>query len=135
MIKFPFPEGVLRGKLNEVLSSKKSFISDKFNLLPLSLSLLINIIHWVMLLIKIKPSASSIVLHYNVVYGVDLVDKASFIYTIPATALAIFLLNLAVSNYLYRREKLAAYFLNLSGIMVQIIFLVATLSLIVINGQ
>jgi hypothetical protein len=122
-------------KLNEVLASKKPFISDRQNFAALGIALLINIIHWVLLLLKIGLSNNSIVLHFNVIYGTDLVDRAALIFSIPAAAFLIFVLNVVVSGYLYRREKLASYFLNATGIALQIIFLAASLTLIVINDQ
>ncbi len=120
-------------KLNEVLASKKSFISDRLNVVSLGLTLLVNIIHWGILYGKIKPGSANVLLHYNVVYGPDLVDKASFIYLIPAVALAFIVINAIISNVFYRREKVASYFLNFAGIPVQLIFLIATLVLIKVN--
>lgn len=120
-------------KLNEVLASKKTFISDRANLLSLSVGLLINIIHWVILYIKIRPGSHSILLHYNVIYGPDLVDKSIYAYFIPGIALGILLFNILVSINFYKREKLASYFLNAAGIPVQLIFFAATLVLINAN--
>lgn len=126
---------MLLDKLEEAIASKKSFISDRLNFTSQAVALLVNIIHWAILWLKIKPGESSIVLHYNVIYGVDLVDRAAFIYMIPAAALLVLILNFLISNYLFGREKLAGYFLNLAGIAVQLVFFAATLTLIIINER
>jgi hypothetical protein len=121
-------------KLSEVTTSKNSFISDRLNLMGLGSALLINIIHWVILLSKIAPSDSNILLHYNVISGPDFVDKSLYVYAIPALALAVLVINFLLSFYFYRREKLATYFINFANIPIQIIFFVGSLVLIMING-
>ncbi|MBX4187541.1 MAG: hypothetical protein KW793_00175 [Candidatus Doudnabacteria bacterium] len=123
-------------KLNEVLSSKnswKSFVSDRLNFLSLGIALLINIIQWAAIYIKIQPRGLNILLHYNVVYGTDLVDKDIYAFIIPGLAFLFFLFNLLVAYYIYNKEKLASYFLNIANIPVQVIFLVASIVLILAN--
>ncbi len=121
-------------KLNEVLASRRSFISDRLNAVSLSISLLINIIHWLILFIKIRPTGGNILLHYNVVSGPDLVDKSIYVYIIPAVALGLLILNAMLSAIFYKREKLASYFVNYAGIPIQLIFLVSSLVIISINA-
>lgn len=121
-------------KLNEVIASKKSFISDKLNSVSMGLALLINIIHWGLLIIKIKPGNTNILLHYNVVYGSDLVEKASYVYIIPGIALFFFVLNLLFLIWFYEKEKVLSYFLSFSSIAVQAVFFVASIVLIIANA-
>ena len=120
-------------KINEVLASRKSFISDRLNYLSLGASLLINIIHWVILFFKIKPGDDSILLHYNIIYGADYVDQSKYIYLIPATALVMLIVNIIFSVYVFRREKIASYFINFVSIPVQLIFITASIVLINVN--
>jgi hypothetical protein len=124
-------------KLNEVLASKnnwKSFVSDRLVFFSLGISVLINIIQWALIYIKIRPDDSNILLHYNVVYGTDLVDKGWYAYLIPGIALVFLLFNFSVSYYIYHREKLASYFLSMANLPVQLVFLAATLVLITANN-
>lgn len=121
-------------KINEVLTSKKAFFSDRINRATLLAALLANIIHWVLLISKVGSSEQTILLRYNVVYGTDFVERAAYIYLIPAIASLIFLLNLILSFNFYSKEKLAGYFLNFATVAVQILFLTASLILIVVNG-
>ncbi|OGE95447.1 MAG: hypothetical protein A3H72_00825 [Candidatus Doudnabacteria bacterium RIFCSPLOWO2_02_FULL_48_8] len=72
-------------------------------------------------------------MHYNVIYGADLVSSARLIYAIPAASLLILILNILAAAWLVRREKLAAYFLNFSNIAIQAVFFAASLSLIAFN--
>lgn len=123
-------------KLNEVLTSRnswKSFVSDRLNFFSLGISLLINIIQWLLIYIKIQPGEHNILLHYNIVYGTDLVDRSTYAYIIPGLALAFLILNFTIAFFLYQREKLSSYFLNMSNLIVQTVFFVATIVLILAN--
>ena len=121
-------------KLNEVYASRKSFISDRLNFVAVGVALVINIIHWLVLYIKVRPGNDNILLHYNVIWGPDLVDKSSYVYLIPLVALIMLVANLIISVVFYHREKLASYFFNYAGIAVQLVFFVPTLLLIKINA-
>ncbi|MBX4186835.1 MAG: hypothetical protein KW802_01065 [Candidatus Doudnabacteria bacterium] len=121
-------------KLKEVLASKRSFVSDRINVLNFGLSGLLNIIHWVILYIKIKPSHDNVLLHYNVVYGADFIERSLYLYWIPLLALVLLIINGIMAASFYKKEKLASYFLAIASIAVQIVFLVATINLILINA-
>lgn len=121
-------------KLNEVLASKKSFFADPLNNRSILAASLLNIIHWGFLFSKITPNKGSILLHYNVIYGPELVQSSRYIYLIPLLALGILFLNIYISSMLYQKEKLASYFINFSSIGIQLIFFVASLVIIVANA-
>lgn len=121
-------------QINQIKSAKISFLSDKFNFLSVGIGLLVNIIHWAILIIKIKPTNQSLLLHYNVVYGSDLVDKAKYAYYIPAIALAFFVINMMLAAYYFNKEKMAARFLACASIAVQLVFLTASIVLIIANA-
>ena len=122
-------------KLNEVLTSKKSFISDRLNIAGLLISAFVNLITWVIVAGKIKPGNTGILLHYNVVYGSDLVARSWFAYLVPAIAMVLLVLNAILASFFYKKEKLASYFLSIFSIAVQLIFLTASLVLAVANSQ
>ena len=125
---------MFRTKLNEVLASKRSFISDRLNLAGFGLAALLNIIHWTVLYSKIKPTDENILLHYNVVYGSQLVSKSLYVYLIPLLALILLGINLAVASSFYEKEKLSSYFFSFASVAVQLIFLIGTLVLITANA-
>jgi hypothetical protein len=136
MAEFSIINAMFLTKLNEVLASKnnwKSFVSDRLNFFSLSIALLLNIIQWALIYFKLRPDSSNILLHYNVVYGTDLVDRGTLAYLIPGLALIFLLVNFTVGYFMYNREKLASYFLNIASVPVQIIFLVAVVVLILAN--
>lgn len=123
-------------KLNEVLTSKntwKSFVSDRLIFFSLGVSALLNIIQWALIYIKIRPGNANILLHYNVIYGTDLVDKGIYAYLVPGIALAFLIINILAGYFIYQKEKLASYFLSMSNLSVQGIFLVAAIVLALAN--
>ncbi|MEO8065279.1 MAG: hypothetical protein ABI643_00295 [Candidatus Doudnabacteria bacterium] len=139
MNRFAIPGEALRSKLNAVFRRSsdpiKSFLAEPMNYYSLGIAGLLNIIHWLILLSKIKTSDAPILLHYSVVYGTDLVQKALYIYWIPLLALILLMINMAAASVFYRKEKLAAYFLVISSIAIQLIFLVASIVLINANAR
>jgi hypothetical protein len=120
-------------KLKQLEIRQKRFIFDPLNLYSLGSALLINIIHWAILYIKLGHTSGTIVLHYNVVYGTNLVDKAKYVFIIPATALLLLVVNTILGNFFYRKEKLAAYFINFANIAIQLIFIAASITIILYN--
>jgi hypothetical protein len=120
-------------KLNEVLASKRSFISDRMNSVGLGISLLINIIHWSILYFKIKPDLDNVLLHYNVVYGADFIGKSMYLYWIPLLAFILLIVNIGLAISFYHKEKLASHFISIASIAVQLVFFAATFILILVN--
>lgn len=122
-------------QLNQLVSSKKSFYSDKLNLISLLIAIAVNIIHWLILLFKIKAGSNvDILIHYNVIYGADFVQKAKFAYLIPLVALIFLVGNSLLSNFYFSKERSASYFLNFSTIAVQVVFLIASIVLVLANS-
>ena len=110
------------------------FIQDPLNSISLGVSAVLNIIHWIILSSNILPGKTGILLHYNVIYGPDLIERSLYIYFIPVLALVLLLLNMFIASKFYKKEKLAAYFLNIASIPVQLIFLTASIVLVIANG-
>jgi hypothetical protein len=121
-------------KLKEVLASKRSFVEDRITVLSLGISGLLNIIHWLILYIKIKPNENNLLLHYNVVYGHDFIGNSFYLYWIPLLALILLFINGVAAAMFYKKEKLASHFISLATIAVQIVFIIATINLILYNG-
>jgi hypothetical protein len=124
----------IQGMVGKKPEAQPAFISNQLNFTGLGVSLLINIIHWLILYFKFGSSTSSILLHFNVVYGSNLIQKAQFTYFIPAVALILLILNFFLARFFFKKESLAANFILLSSIVVQLIFLAASLVIVVVNS-
>lgn len=124
---------MLSAKINQ-FRSQSGFLSDPLNFTGLGIAFALNIIHILLVYFKLGMTNATLLVHYNVVYGPDFAASGKFVYLIPVSALVLFFFNALLSRYFYRREKLAAYFLNFSNIALQLIFLAASAVIIIANG-
>lgn len=100
----------------------------------LILSFTVNLIDWLILRIWVKPVEFSIILHYNVYFGVDSIGNYHQAYVLPAIGLILFLINFFLSLYFYRqKERIASYILLMAMLMIQLSLIVASTSVILIN--
>jgi hypothetical protein len=120
-------------KLRNLEIRQKHFIFDPLNAIGLGSALLINIIHWALLYFKLGHSSGTIILHYNLIYGPDFVDKVRYVYLIPLTAIGLLIANIVLGSFFYRKEKLASYFLSFASLAIQLIFLTASITIILVN--
>ena len=116
-----------------------SFTQDFFknsvvHWLLLALTILIAI-NWIIPVIFIsRNELYSIILHYNVYLGVDLIGEWWRIYLVPAIGTFIVLLNSFLAWRFYaRKERIASYILLIAALMVQLSSAVAIASVILIN--
>jgi len=93
-----------------------------------------NLANWAALKIFIQPVDLPIILHYNVYFGVDMLGGWKNLFLLPAVGLFLFLINLFLSLYFYRRkERSASYLLLIATLMIQLSLIVASVSVIIIN--
>jgi hypothetical protein len=133
----------LKEKIKDIreglISNLKSFFVQEYfrNVIVawlLILSLLANLANWVILKLLIQPVDFSIILHYNVYFGVDLKGSYQQVFGIPLIGLFLFLINISLSKYVYKKgERIASYLLLMATLMLQINLIVYSLSIILIN--
>ncbi|MDO8241270.1 MAG: hypothetical protein Q7T51_04815 [Candidatus Moranbacteria bacterium] len=100
----------------------------------LILSLASNLINWLILKIWVKPVDFSIILHYNVYFGVDSIGDYKQAYLLPLIGIILFAINLTLSVFFYeRKERIASYILLMATLMIQLSLIVASVSVILIN--
>jgi len=100
----------------------------------LILSLVANIIDWLILKIWIKPVDFSIILHYYVYFGVDHIGSYRQFYLLPMIGLILFIINLVLSMFFYgQKKRIASYILLMATLMIQFSLIVASMSQILIN--
>ena len=125
--------------LKLLLSGVKLFFSNSFwkNKLIIRLtvlSLLLNISLWFYFFQNKIESDYPIILHYNMIFGVDCLGNYEKIYLISFVGLILLLFNSILGYILYNKEKLASYFLVFSTFVVQIFLIVAGYLIIRINS-
>ena len=85
---------------------------------------------WAWLLWNIRPQDESLFLHYNILFGVDLIGSWGQIFYIPLVGAIIFVVNFLLGWFLFKKTELPAYLLLAMSILCQI-FLGITASLVV----
>lgn len=120
------------------MNLKSFFIQEYFrNVIVVWLlvsSLAANLANWIILKLLIQPADFSIILHYNVYFGVDLKGSYLQAFGIPLIGLFLFLINIILSGYIYKKgERIASYLLLMATLMMQINLIVYSLSIILIN--
>ena len=112
----------------------ETYFRDRLVLVSSIITFILNIILWLILLGKFGLSKELIPLHFNVVYGIDFVGKASKIYQLPGSGLIIFLVNSLLSALSFTKEKFLSYLLIFASMAVQFILLLAALSVFFLNA-
>ncbi len=125
--------------LKFLLSGIRLFFSNSFwkNKLIVNLifaGLVLNGSLWAYFFQNEKESAYPAILHYNIIFGVDYLDEYSKIYLISSAGLIIIFANVILGYILYGKEKLAAYFLIFTALLVQIFLIVAGYLIVGINS-
>ena len=111
----------------------KLYLRKKQNLILLSLALLFNIASWIWLLYNIRPSTGQVFLHYNILFGVDLVGSWYNVLSLPVAGFFIIFLNALLGWFLYKQDHFAAYLLNAIAVLVNIFLLVSSALLVFLN--
>lgn len=113
---------------------KQEYFKSHIIVWLLILGFLTNLIDWVILRIWIKPVDFSIILHYNVYFGVDLIGSYKQTYVLPMIGLILFMVNFLLSVFFYeKKERIASYILLIATLMIQLSLIVASVGIILIN--
>ncbi len=111
----------------------KLYIKNLPNLIMIPLALILNIANWSWLLWEIRPREESVFLHYNILFGVDLVGEWWKVLYLPMVGLLIILINVILGWILFGKDKFFAHTLNFISIFCQIFLLIASSLLIFLN--
>lgn len=128
----------------------RGFLRDRFILIAGWLSVCLNLLAWLLLAFKIPRGLESVILHYNIYFGPDLIGAWYRAFLAPLLGLMIFGLNFLLAYWLYpadasylplagrqtgveKQSRLLAYFLVGSGAVVNFFLLISALTIIFIN--
>lgn len=92
--------------------SPKVYWKDRWVYLPAIFVLIFQLFMWVYAVVYIRPTQEQIFLHYNVVFGVDLIGTWWKIFSAPFGGFLIFLVNFGLSWYCFGQDKILARFLT-----------------------
>lgn len=111
----------------------KLYIQKRQNLMLFGGTIVLNAASWIWLATHIHPHLGQVFLHYNILFGVDLVGPWYAVYTLPLAGLCIFLLNGMLGWVLFKQDAFAAYLLNTIALVVNTLLLVSSALLVFLN--
>jgi hypothetical protein len=91
----------------------KIFFKDPWVLVPLVASALSQSFMWFYILRNLSSRSDNLFLHYNIIFGVDLVGSWWKILYLPLGGLAIIFANYLLSLWLYNTDKIIARMLTI----------------------
>lgn len=104
------------------------------------IGLFLNLAIWALILFKLRPhiinlpeDKTFIPLHYNIYLGIDLFGPWQKIFNLPIIGGVILILNSLLTSLIYNKKELVSYFLITSSAFIQLILLVATTLIVLIN--
>lgn len=96
-------------------------------------SIILIIITFLLLWFKIDPHQTTVILHYNVITGVDLSGGKTNLYKIPATGLFLIVVNFFIVKYINRDKGFLAFIASLVTFIMCFALLAATLLILRLN--
>lgn len=112
----------------------KIFIKDLIILIPLIISFVVQCFVWIYIFLNIGSDRDQLFLHYNIIFGVDLVGSWWKILALPFGGLLIILINFTLSFFSYSNSKIIARMLTIFTAIFQIFLAWAVILVIYINS-
>ncbi|OGE84944.1 MAG: hypothetical protein A3J48_00445 [Candidatus Doudnabacteria bacterium RIFCSPHIGHO2_02_FULL_46_11] len=119
----------LAGKLFPRLKSSPTWFQDSFIFWGSVSSFLLIIILILIILFKLRPSSELVAVHYNVLIGVDLVQRGWYFYVLPLIAVLVLSYNIFLARKFHGFESFASYLLITASILASGILLAAAAAL------
>lgn len=94
-------------------------------------ALLINFFLWIFTFLKLKNLPEQIILHYNVLTGVNWIDAKIYLLVMPLVGMIIFLVNFLISGLVYNKnKKLLSCLLAISSLVSNLLLAIALIFII-----
>ena len=95
--------------------------------------LVINIIMWIIILIKIGGSNKPIPLHFNAFYGIELVGSGFLFLNIPLVGLVLLVLNFVLAKKIFLFDRFLSAVMAVASITLQVLLFAATAAILILN--
>ena len=113
--------------------SFKLYLRNWKHFIPLALVLAIQLFIWVYLAINIKPGIERVFLHYNIIFGVDLLGSWWKIYLFPLAGILVAFINYGLSFFLYKIDKFLSALLSFWALFFHFFLLAVIILLVRLN--
>jgi len=110
------------------------YLRNTRNITTWVVSMVLNFLSWTWIITRLGfLEGEQIFLHYNILFGVDLVGSWGQALFIPSLGIVIILLNAIVGWTLFQRDRFASYLLNGTALLCQVGILVVSGLLVFLN--
>lgn len=117
-----------------MLFPPKLYLKDRWILLPLVVIAATQAFAWWYVISKIRPTGEQLFLHYNIIFGVDLVGEWWKLWLLPLGGLVLWLVNFLLSYFFYNHNRFLARFLAVTTALFEVLLVVAILLIVSLNG-
>jgi len=111
----------------------KKMFQDQWVVASASISLALILVIFGLLIFNIKISDQPYILHYKAIGGIDMFGGWLEIYSLGFVALLIFIFHFLLVKVFWLRIRTLSYFLLFSAPILEIIIIIATISIVNIN--
>jgi hypothetical protein len=108
--------------------------NDRFFTINFWLTVAINLLLWFFVFLLAQPVSHQIVLHYNIYFGIDLLDSWAWLLALPVAGIFIFFVNNLLAYWLYTKNLLLAQMLSLAGTVSQVTLFLGLILIFAINA-
>jgi len=114
---------------------RSMFLQDRLLIFLLIASVAMNLAIYMALAVLIGRPAEAVVLHYNVYFGINLIDNWPRLYVLPGVGTFVWLVNTSLAVALYRGQRLLAYQLIVTTAVLEVCLAAAGAMIIFVNTQ
>ncbi len=116
-----------------MLYKVRVFFRDWWVNIPFILVILVFLSQTWFVLSNLEPTEDLYYLHYNVIFGVDLVGPWWRMLFLPVNGLLIILVNYVISFLLYDKYKFLSYLVSFITVLLEVLLLLGTMLTIRMN--
>lgn len=98
------------------------------------LGLILNIFAWVWVWMNAPHDVQDVFLHYNILFGVDLIGPVWRMYMVPLSGLIILLVNTIAGWLLFKKDQFIAMLLVFIAAFIHIFLIIHTFLLALLNA-
>jgi len=103
------------------------YIKKMYIYIPLLLALGMNIFSWLWIITQMPETGEQVVLHYNVLFGVDYIGSLWKVYYIPTLGFFVIATNMICGWLFYKKDVFKAQLLVAIAMFIQVFIVIASL--------
>jgi len=111
----------------------KIYLKNLWIKLFISISLLLNIFHFWYLFAHLDFSQENYFLHYNVIFGVDLVGAWTKLLILPISGFLVILVNFLLALYFFNKDKFLSFILAITALFFEVFLSIGLILIMRLN--